>query len=155
MGTAVSKCCFGLLEFCNELFIVVAGGVPGLIALTYRGFQRRHFIRLLFVTAVTFTNFAYVMMHNPRTVENTGNKVVFITGCDSGLGYSLARRTAELGFTVIAGCLDLRSEGASELRDVSLTTCEVDVTDLESVRYAAEFVEYFLETRKQGKFYPI
>lgn len=150
MGTVVSKCCFGLFELCNELFIVVAGGIPGLIALTYRGFQRQYFIRLAFVAAITLTNLVYVV-HNAQTIENTKNNVVFITGCDSGLGYSLAQRTAELGFTVIAGCLDLQSKGALELQDAKFIRCKVDVTDLQSVKSAVAFVNDVLETQKQGK----
>ena len=42
-------------------------------------------------------------------------QAVVITGCDSGLGYSLARYCHRLGMVVVAGCHQENSEGGEEL----------------------------------------
>jgi hypothetical protein len=41
------------------------------------------------------------------TVEDLKNKVVFITGCDSGFGRLLALKCARNGIPVFAGCYSL------------------------------------------------
>ncbi|XP_052767336.1 retinol dehydrogenase 16-like [Mya arenaria] len=69
---------------------------------------------------------------------------VFITGCDSGIGFAFAQHLDELGFTVFASCLDDKSHGARKLR----TTCSkklhvlhCDVTKDDSINNAAEYVK--------------
>ncbi len=42
-------------------------------------------------------------------------KAVLVTGCDTGFGNALASRLHSLGFTVFAGCLDSKCEGALKL----------------------------------------
>ncbi|XP_078612634.1 D-beta-hydroxybutyrate dehydrogenase, mitochondrial-like isoform X2 [Branchiostoma floridae x Branchiostoma japonicum] len=61
-------------------------------------------------------------------------KAVFITGCDSGFGFRLAKRLDSLGFTVFAGCLlaDSGGEGSKKLRaecSSRLSTVQIDVND--------------------------
>ncbi len=41
----------------------------------------------------------------PRGRFKPSGKAVFITGCDTGLGYQLALRCDEIGLRVFAGCL--------------------------------------------------
>ena len=43
-------------------------------------------------------------------------KVILITGCDSGFGLSLATELDKIGMTVFAGCLDINSRGAMQLK---------------------------------------
>lgn len=44
-------------------------------------------------------------------------RLIVITGCDSGLGYSMAVWGAKLGYKVLAGCLNENGEGARKLRE--------------------------------------
>ena len=67
---------------------------------------------------------------------------IFITGCDSGFGRLLALRLDQRGFRVLASCLT--PSGAEDLQRVAssrLHTTLLDVTDPQSVRQAATWVE--------------
>uniref|UniRef100_A0A0M3I4I3 Estradiol 17-beta-dehydrogenase 2 n=1 Tax=Ascaris lumbricoides TaxID=6252 RepID=A0A0M3I4I3_ASCLU len=78
-------------------------------------------------------------------VANFSEKAVFITGCDSGFGRSLALKCAERGMTVFAGCLtkegeqSLKNEGGEACG--SLRTVHLDITNQESVEKALVFTE--------------
>ena len=76
------------------------------------------------------------------------SKAVFITGCDSGFGHRTAKRLAtELGFTVFAACLDVKSEGAKALKSLQrIKVVPLDVTSDESVDAAVEYVKNNLGT---------
>ncbi|CAH1245316.1 BDH1 [Branchiostoma lanceolatum] len=89
-----------------------------------------------------------------RRVSGTG-KAVFITGCDSGFGFGLAKRLDSLGFTVFAGCLlaDSGGEGSKELRaecSSRLSTVQIDVTDDGQVQAAVQQVKDRLPTGSKG-----
>ncbi|XP_045171485.2 D-beta-hydroxybutyrate dehydrogenase, mitochondrial-like [Mercenaria mercenaria] len=78
-----------------------------------------------------------------KTIEISG-RGVFITGCDSGLGFAFARHFDELGFIVFAGCLNEKGDGARQLKsDCSkrLHIVEIDVTKEESVSSAFQYVK--------------
>ena len=67
---------------------------------------------------------------------------IFITGCDSGFGRLLALRLDQRGFRVLASCLT--PSGAEDLQQAAssrLHTTLLDVTDPQSVRQAAKWVE--------------
>lgn len=75
---------------------------------------------------------------------STNNKIVFITGCDSGFGNKLARRLDNKGFIVVAGCLSPDREGARELKEAcsdNLKVVPLDVTDDWQVRGAIKIVK--------------
>ncbi|XP_077486124.1 D-beta-hydroxybutyrate dehydrogenase, mitochondrial-like [Amblyomma americanum] len=56
-------------------------------------------------------------------------KSVLITGCDTGFGHRLAKRLAENGFRVYAGCLSSVSDGACVLKLVpNVHVLQLDVT---------------------------
>ncbi|XP_060620156.2 17-beta-hydroxysteroid dehydrogenase type 6-like isoform X1 [Anolis sagrei] len=77
-----------------------------------------------------------------QTVEKLTEKYVFITGCDSGFGYHLARQLDAQGMRVLAGCLT--QKGADQLEKVTserLKTTLLDVTSTESVAAATEWVK--------------
>ena len=63
----------------------------------------------------------------------------------SGFGNALAKRLDRLGFVVVAGCLDVKSEGAEALRNWSDTgrihVVPLDVTNDEQIQKAVEFVQ--------------
>ncbi|XP_076072648.1 17-beta-hydroxysteroid dehydrogenase type 6-like [Mytilus galloprovincialis] len=68
---------------------------------------------------------------------SSANKIVIITGCDSGFGNKLARRLDAKGFIVFAGCLAPDREGARELKESCsdrLNIVHLDVTDDWKVR---------------------
>ncbi|XP_049858338.1 D-beta-hydroxybutyrate dehydrogenase, mitochondrial-like [Schistocerca gregaria] len=71
--------------------------------------------------------------------------VVVITGCDSGLGFSLALHAQRQGFTVFAGVLQPQGTGAGRLAEQRggppVRLLPLDVTDRDSVRAAVAAVE--------------
>lgn len=84
--------------------------------------------------------------------EPSKSKVIVITGCDSGLGFSLAQHACESGFTVFAGFLNLDSKGALELQRLfvgKIQSFQVDVTDSEKVKGAVGVVENFLKSNSK------
>ncbi len=69
-----------------------------------------------------------------------------ITGCDSGYGHGLAKKLHATGFTVFAGCLDEKSNGAIELKRLDektgrLHVIRLDVTNQEDVDKALDYVQ--------------
>lgn len=77
----------------------------------------------------------------------SANQAVFITGCDSGLGYSFALHAHKLGFTVLAGCLHPDGEGGKQLLQLCpkrLHVLGLDVTSGPSVHEALKAVENIL-----------
>ena len=63
-------------------------------------------------------------------------KTIFITGCDSGFGFSLASHCAELGMKVVAGCFS-GGEGRRKLEDLEgVVVVSLDVREPESVAEA-------------------
>lgn len=82
----------------------------------------------------------------------TKKKVVVITGCDSGLGYSLSRKCNEIGLTVVSGCLDLESEGAKNLASLN-RVIKLDVRKPETVQDLFRHVGDILEKEDCGECY--
>lgn len=67
-------------------------------------------------------------------------RVVAITGCDSGLGWAIAARSAREGLVTVAGMYGgTESRAAKALNGLCAHTCGLDVTKPESV---AEFKDY-------------
>lgn len=60
-------------------------------------------ISLVIITA-SFLQFVLDVIPQTR-IRNLSNKAVLITGCDTGLGYALARTLDSIGFRVFAACL--------------------------------------------------
>ncbi|XP_046401754.1 D-beta-hydroxybutyrate dehydrogenase, mitochondrial [Ischnura elegans] len=69
-------------------------------------------------------------------------RAVLITGCDTGLGFSLALRAHDLGLWVFATCLRGEGAGARRLREMSprMQVLQMDVTDGQSVFAARDSV---------------
>ncbi|XP_063220924.1 11-beta-hydroxysteroid dehydrogenase type 2 isoform X2 [Bacillus rossius redtenbacheri] len=76
-----------------------------------------------------------------RSLARRGSRadraLVVLTGCDSGLGFSLALRALARGAVVLAACLDERGPGAARLRQAGATVAPLDVTDGDSVQRLA------------------
>lgn len=72
-------------------------------------------------------------------------RVIAITGCDSGLGWALAARSAREGLVTIAGMLQgTESPAARALRKLSAHPCSLDVTDQTSVAGFKNYVNNLL-----------
>ncbi|KAH7939190.1 hypothetical protein HPB52_008132 [Rhipicephalus sanguineus] len=75
-----------------------------------------------------------------RSVEPKG-KAVLVTGCDTGFGHHAAKRFADDGFTVFAGCLNATCDGAKDLAKRSnVRVLQLDITKEEQVEKALETV---------------
>lgn len=86
-----------------------------------------------------------------RPFQDVHHGLVTLTGCDSGLGFSLARHSLRMGLCVVAGCLDPNGEGARRLRVAAgrsgrLTVIPLDVTKQKSVNAFVQEVTRLLET---------
>lgn len=70
------------------------------------------------------------------------DKVVLVTGANTGLGFGIARRLAELQCTVIVACRSNPDETAANLRDITgnpnVSSIYVDLSDVESVHKLAD-----------------
>ena len=58
---------------------------------------------------------------SPRPGPALAGRTVFITGCDTGFGYSLALWCADKGMRVLAGCLQRAGEGRRVLGQFTIT----------------------------------
>uniref|UniRef100_A0A1B6DNT4 Uncharacterized protein n=1 Tax=Clastoptera arizonana TaxID=38151 RepID=A0A1B6DNT4_9HEMI len=82
--------------------------------------------------------------------SNRSNKLVFITGCDSGLGFSLAIHCHELGLHVFATVLNPDGEAGKHLNQLGSRTerlhvVKVDISDKQSILKGVEKVEQLLK----------
>lgn len=59
--------------------------------------------------------------------------LIVVTGCDSGLGYSLALHCQALGATIVAGVLDPDGQAAKNLAEKKIIVYRLDNTDEESI----------------------
>jgi 3-hydroxybutyrate dehydrogenase len=72
-------------------------------------------LALLVLGLLLWYAYDYGQDYTKKLVDPAG-KYIYITGCDSGFGLESAKALRDLGFGVIAGCLDENSKGAGELR---------------------------------------
>lgn len=87
---------------------------------------------------------ALLLLPEKGKYVSPANKIVIITGCDSGFGHKLAKRLDEKGFQVFAGCLAPDREGARQLKETcskNLTIVPLDVTDDWQVRGVVKAVK--------------
>ncbi|NXC94458.1 RDH7 dehydrogenase, partial [Certhia familiaris] len=83
----------------------------------------------------------YWIIRDRHRVRYLNGKHVFITGCDTGLGSSLAKWLDKKGFCVIAACAT--EKGSQELRScssLSLKTVNLNLADSDSIARAVVFV---------------
>ncbi|KAH9504254.1 Retinol dehydrogenase 7, partial [Bulinus truncatus] len=94
--------------------------------------------------------FLALVMYNdlPSPWMTANDRAVLVTGCDKGLGHALALKLDAMGFRVFAGCLVMGGEGERALvkgASSRLTTLQMDVTKMEQVLQAAQFMQDRLE----------
>ncbi|CAL8112962.1 unnamed protein product [Orchesella dallaii] len=76
-------------------------------------------------------------------------RLIVITGCDSGLGFSMAVWAATIGYKVLAGCLNENGEGACKLRNQfpdQVFVTSLNVTDMRSLENFHGLCRQILET---------
>ncbi|XP_066146916.1 D-beta-hydroxybutyrate dehydrogenase, mitochondrial [Euwallacea fornicatus] len=137
------KTCF---EIINELYIAVGAGFLGMGVLLRHGFQSHQTIKCFSVIGITAACLAFVFTWEKQKIIANKKKVVIITGCDSGLGFSLAQHAAECGFTVIATFLTLDSKGSNEIKRLYggyIIQIQLDITDSTSIQNAVQTMEHY------------
>ena len=71
-----------------------------------------------------------------------GNKVILITGTNSGFGYLMAKGAAAKGHTVYAGMRNTENRNAGKAKELNgienITVVEIDVTHAAQVKSAIE-----------------
>ena len=111
---------------------------------------------LSFIKFAGFSTFSGLVTHylmNPRekAIVNERN-VVIATGCDSGLGYSIALHCHEqLSMSVVACVHQLNSTGALKLKKMFESSnrfhmIELELTEDESINGVKKFVNELLES---------
>ncbi|CAL7949795.1 unnamed protein product [Xylocopa violacea] len=76
------------------------------------------------------------------------NQAIVVTGCDSGLGYSLALHCRQLGATVIASVLHIDGTGAKQLEKEGVLVYPLDVTKTKSIENFTDSVRMVLNKQK-------
>ncbi|CAK1596226.1 unnamed protein product [Parnassius mnemosyne] len=83
-------------------------------------------------------------------------KVVAITGCDSGLGWAIAARSAREGMLTVAGMFKGTDTDASHaLKNLCAHTYPLDVTDPDSVIGFRDYVQSILKDNSNNKLYAV
>lgn len=142
-----SKSVLIALEVVNELYIAVSSGLIGMGVLFKHGFQSHQSVKTLSVIGLSALSLIYIFQETPKLKPST-KKVVFITGCDCGIGYSLAQHIVDLGFTVFAGFLSLDSKGSKEIRrkyGCDIIQVQLDITDSSSIKAAIQALQHLLK----------
>lgn len=111
-------------------------------------------LRMLHVTHGTLITLLYHMIDSlrlrPLQLQHPQDTAVFITGCASGFGYSLALRLDHMGYTVFAGVrvLDHRAEKLKASASDRLHVVPCNVTDPQQIQEACDYVrDHLKDTR--------
>ncbi|XP_053696414.1 D-beta-hydroxybutyrate dehydrogenase, mitochondrial [Sabethes cyaneus] len=145
-----------LTTLATETLFLLGTGAFGIMSVVQQG---SNFDVLKYVTLTTGGSLLLLLVAN--RVSNAGKKeekqisreklIVIVTGCDSGLGYNIARLCHRLGFVVFACCLNKESEGAKLLQKSAendsnrLHVEQLNITLEESVLMVNKSVKTFLE----------
>lgn len=88
----------------------------------------------------------YRMIKRPQKILPKKENAILITGCDSGIGYSLACYCHDIGITVFAGCLNTNSLGSSNLQKLQdVYVIELDVRNIQNIHSAAAIINNILK----------
>ena len=102
----------------------------------------------LLLTALILTLYITFSFFGDVRVSNLEKKAVFITGCDSGFGYELAKKLDAERLRVFAACLT--SEGEAKLKaecSSELITLKLDVTKSRDIQCALQAVKSHLPSQ--------
>ncbi|PRD22793.1 UNVERIFIED_CONTAM: D-beta-hydroxybutyrate dehydrogenase [Trichonephila clavipes] len=71
------------------------------------------------------------------------------SGCDTGFGFSIAKRLSRKGFQVFAGCLSPFKNGGLELKTVRNVHClQMDVSREQDINFVSNYIERNLGENK-------
>ena len=108
-------------------------------------------VLVVVIAAIIYYLLRNVMLRSLH--DDVHDKTIVITGCDSGLGWYLARHCDQLGFRVYAGCCNPAGEGAVQLlseASARLQTIAIDVTSTDSLNSALNIIRQQLPTSAKG-----
>ena len=107
---------------------------------------------LLLSGAVVILSLYSVLKYSGNRKLRTVGKSVMITGCDSGVGLSLAITAKTFGFHVIATCLNISGPGALHLKKKfpDILVIPMDVTNQADIDYALQRVREHLQETQTG-----
>lgn len=100
--------------------------------------------------ATAFARWWQCSSYSPKLTITPTQRLVVVTGCDSGIGLQTARRFDYAGFHVLACCLNVRSSGARDLQQFTskrLRVLELDVTNEAHADRLVEMIEYLTNQR--------
>lgn len=145
MGNDLTKFCRLTFEILNETFTGLSSGLLGLTVLIMSDWSDKKLIPTVLLGTITIGCIYYVY-NDKETLINVEDKLIVITGCDTGLGYSLALYTNIIGFKVIAGCMDVDGAGAIYLKSKNIVTYKLDLTNEADVRSFVTYVEDYIRS---------
>lgn len=114
-------------------------------------------ILFLLIFVLSFLVFLFKKFKHSKKLIVTENHVVFITGCDSGLGHFAALSCYDLGFTVIATVLNENSDGSKRLKEYinennsRFHLIEMDLMNDTSIKDAVDYVSELIHQSKGFK----
>lgn len=110
-------------------------------------------IKLLsYILLPTILFVLYKFLKQSKKLKPSIRDAVLITGCDSGIGFTMACHCQKIGMTVLAGCYDSQSRGALYLQSLENThSLQLDVTDANSIRSAVVVIDEILKNSNVGK----
>ncbi|OWF50494.1 D-beta-hydroxybutyrate dehydrogenase, mitochondrial [Mizuhopecten yessoensis] len=102
--------------------------------------------RHLFYIAVMLLCYVGVWIYkrSQNTWMDINGQGILITGCDTGFGFHAVERFHDLGYTIIAGVLNMESKGAQKLRKKKskrLHIVKLDVTSDTDVMEAVKYIQ--------------
>lgn len=112
-------------------------------------------LQILAVGAIAGAILLYLLrFRRTPPLLDIGHKSVFITHCESVIGYECAKRMDRLGLRVFAGVSRLNSEKAESLKKEAsdkLHLVEFDAGNCEKMDKAVEYVHQCLPTDEEGE----
>jgi NAD(P)-dependent dehydrogenase (short-subunit alcohol dehydrogenase family) len=97
-------------------------------------------VELLLLAALTAAVLFYLVVGGRKLA--LAGRTIFITGCDSGYGFSLAIYAKEQGMRVVAGCYQAaEGEGRGILETLGVKVLPLDLSSEESIAAAADAVK--------------
>ena len=145
-----------LLKKTLQTYTLLGLSVPGWALILFRN-RTNPYSKLVMITSAISMAFYWGLYRRERLKSNEKN-VIIITGCDSGLGFTMALEALnKLNFTVIAAVHKIESEGAVLLRKEAFGKnfyqIELDISDDQSIHDAVQIIDmFFTEHPDYGNF---
>jgi len=120
----------------------------GLSVLYFNIIEIQILVKTIGVTVFLFhlaANLSTFIQQSSKQFVDPVNRLVLVTGCDSGFGLEVAKRLADFGFHVLAGVLSEKSDGCKELNTYGckrLRTVKLDITKQEDIDHVVYLVAY-------------